>query len=91
MLLLLFRLTYDSIKEQSIEEFESEFVEVPKDMKGHVIGRDGCMLQKIREESGARVYSRSMDENGFTVTGNEEQRACARRLILEKVVRLVFS
>ena len=55
MLLLLFRLTYDSIKEQSIEEFESEFVEVPKDMKGHVIGRDGCMLQKIREESRARV------------------------------------
>ena len=86
MFLLLFRLDYDSIKDQSTEEIYSEFVEVPRDMKGHVIGRGGYMLHKIMQRSGARVFSGSRDEEGFTVCGNEDQIANAKRLILEKVV-----
>jgi len=35
--------------------------------------------------SGARISSKKEDE-GFTVSGNADQRACAKRLILEKVV-----
>ena len=58
-----------------------------KDMKGHVIGRGGSRLHEIMQKSGARVSSRStLFEEGFTVRGDKEQRACARRLILEIVV-----
>ena len=85
-ILLLCRLDYNSIKEQTNEEENSEFVDIPKDMKGHVIGKGGYMLQEIMKESGARIFSESRDEEGFTVIGDEEQRACARRLILKKVV-----
>ena len=82
----LFRPDYDSIKEQSTQEIYSEFVEVPQVMKGHVIGRGGYMLQEIMQMSGAGVFSGSRDEEGFTVCGNEDQIANAKRLILKKVV-----
>ena len=59
---------------------------MPKDMKGHVIGKGGYMLNEIREKSGAYVFSVSKDEEGFTVRGNEEQRTIAKNLILRKVV-----
>ena len=65
---------------------ESEFVVVPRDLKGHVIGRGGCMIQEIRQKSGARVDSQSKEEDGCIVYGDEEQRACARRLIEQKLV-----
>ena len=63
----------------------SEFVEVPTDLKGHVIGKKGKVIEGIREESGARVVTNS-DQEGFTINGTEEQRACARRLINQKLV-----
>ena len=85
-ILLLFRVDYNSIKEQTKEEENSEFVDVPKAMKGHVIGKGSYMLQEIMNKSGARIFSDSWDVEGFTVIGDEEQRACARRLILKKVV-----
>ena len=44
------------------------------------------MLQKIQQISGARVFSMSRDEEGFTVSGDEEQRSLAKMLILQKVV-----
>jgi len=67
-------------------EIESEFVDVPYQIKGHVIGKNGSMIHKIEEMSGARVNSKSKEEEGFTVSGNEEQRAKAKMLILQKVV-----
>ena len=65
---------------------QSEFVPVAKDFKAHVIGRKGYVIEDIRQRSGAQIWSSSTEEEGFTVSGNEEQIACAKRLILEKVV-----
>ena len=64
---------------------EYEFVEVPNDLKGRVIGKGGCVIKDIMKASGA-IISTGKDEEWFTVNGDAEQRACAKRLILEKVV-----
>ena len=65
---------------------QSEFVAVPIEFKGRVIGKGGYIIQDIRQRSGAQVTSSSSEEAGFTVSGNAEQIACAKRLILEIVV-----
>ena len=70
-----------------MEEVGNEFVGVPKNMKGLVIGRGRLMLNEIMQKSGASVFTSSRDEEGFTIVGYERQRACARRLIMEIVVR----
>lgn len=59
---------------------------MPIELKGHVIGRGGCMLQEIMRQSGAIISSESKEEKGFLVNGDKEQRAYAKKLILEKVV-----
>ena len=64
---------------------EYEFVEVPNDLKGRVIGKGGYVIKDIMKASGA-IISTGKDEEWFTVSGDAEQRACAKRLILEKVV-----
>ena len=65
---------------------KSEFVEVARDLKRFVIGRSGCVLKEIMDKSGARVSTRSKEEEGFTISGSQEQRECAKELILKKVV-----
>ena len=55
------------------------------DLKGYVIGKGGCLIKEIMAKSGARISS-ERDENGFTISGDTQQRACAKSLILEKVV-----
>ena len=73
---------------------QSEFVPVPKEFKGHVIGKGGYIIQDIRQKSGAQVRSPTgSEEEGFTVSGNAEQIALAKRLILGKVVskKIMFS
>ena len=65
---------------------EEEFVPVAKDLKGYVIGSGGCVIKSIQQKSGAKVVSKSWDAEGFIVVGNEEQKACAKRLILQTVV-----
>ena len=67
---------------------KEEFVEVPKDLKGYVIGKGGCTIKEILKSSGAIIRTQK-DYEGFTVSGDAEQRACAKRLILKKVVRSV--
>lgn len=67
---------------------ESEFIEVPVDLKRYVIGEHGCVITEIRQNSGALVDPLTKADEGFLVSGDEEQRACAKRLILEKVVSL---
>ena len=80
------RFSYTNTEERNTDEMKSEFLEVPVYVKGYVIGKDGRTINEIRQKSGARVYSLSKEEGGFTITGDEEQRTCAKRLIIEKVV-----
>lgn len=82
----LIRFSYTNTEDRNTDEMESEFLEVPVQLKGYVIGKSGRTINEIRQNSGARVYSLSKEEGGFTITGDEEQRTCAKRLIMEKVV-----
>ena len=79
----LFSLAYADFMEKSQK---SEFVEVSRDLKRYVIGRSGCVIHEIMDKSGARVSTQSKEEEGFTISGNQEQRECAKKLILQKVV-----
>lgn len=80
------RFSYTNTEDRNTDEMESEFLEVPVQLKGYVIGKGGRTINEIRQNSGARVYSLSKEEGGFMITGDEEQRTCAKRLIMEKVV-----
>ena len=82
----LIRFSYTNTEDRNTDEMESEFLEVPVHLKGYVIGKGGRTINEIRQNSGARVDSLSKEEGGFTITGDEEQRTCAKRLIMEKVV-----
>ena len=55
-------------------------------MKGYVIGPGASTRQEFEQTSGARISSCSWNEEGFKIFGNEEQRASAKKLILETVV-----
>ena len=59
---------------------------VSREFKSHVTGRDGAVLNTIRQTSGATITLTEGDEEGFFVFGDSEQREIARKLILEKVV-----
>ena len=59
---------------------------MPANLKGYVIGFGGKVVKEIQKESGASVVSKPRNEDGFIVTGNEEQRAGAKKLISQKVV-----
>lgn len=64
---------------------ENEYLHVPKELKGHVIGRGGLVIKEIKKSSSTNITSRSRDEEGFTITGNREQITLAKRLISEKM------
>ena len=59
---------------------------VSREFKSQVIGRDGAVLNTIRQTSRAKITSTDGDEEGFIIFGDAEQREIARKLILEKVV-----
>ncbi|KAJ7369998.1 hypothetical protein OS493_034944 [Desmophyllum pertusum] len=82
------RSAYGRLKKQNKEAIDSEFVEVPRDLKGHVIGRDGHFVKDIMKKSGTKISS-GRDEEGFTISGHVDQRACAKSLILEKVQEIL--
>lgn len=71
---------------KTVKEMQREYVPVSKDIKGRVIGKDGCVIEDIRRQSGATVRPASRDEEGFAISGNAEQVEHAKRLILRKVV-----
>ncbi len=53
---------------------------------GFVIGRKGSTIKQIEEKSGAKITTANDTSNGFIVYGIEDQQACARELINQKVV-----
>lgn len=57
---------------------------MPKNLMRFVIGMGGIALNTIGQKSGADVET--IKDEGFTVIGNKKQRACAKKLISEKVV-----
>ena len=65
---------------------QSQFVPVSKEFKGHVTGKRGSVIREIHQKSGAQITSTSTEEEGFTTSGNAQQIAHAKRLILQKVV-----
>ena len=83
---ILSRSAYNRLKKQPEEPLECERVEVPRDLKGRVIGKGGCLIKEIMKSSGALIRSARKDDDWFLVSGDAEQRACARKLILEKEV-----
>ncbi|KAJ7347162.1 hypothetical protein OS493_040013, partial [Desmophyllum pertusum] len=54
---------------------------------GFVIGKNGNTIKQIELQSGARITTKS-DNSGFTVCGNEEQRACATGLINQTAAKM---
>ncbi|XP_022800252.1 uncharacterized protein LOC111338099 [Stylophora pistillata] len=70
---------------------DSEYVPVSREFKSRVIGRDGCVLNNIRQRSGAIITSRFKEEEGFTIIGDYQQRETAKRLILEKVEEIEIT
>ena len=70
---------------------ETEFVKVRKDLKGYVIGKDGCSIKEIMKSSGALITSPQRNDEGFFVRGDSGQRKCAKRLILAKAVSAVCN
>ena len=81
---ILDRSTKDSWQRKRRDE-ASEFIAVPGDLMGFVIGKKGSSIKEIELESGAKLSSHD-DQGGFLVSGNKEQRARARELIEQKVV-----
>lgn len=66
------------------------FLPVSKDFIGRVIGKGGSVIKEIHQKSGATITPTNGQEEGFTVIGDEQQIAIAKRLILEKVVSFFF-
>ena len=66
-------------------------MKVRKDLKGYVIGKDGCSIKEIMKSSGALITSSQRNDEGFFVRGDAGQRKCAKRLILAKAVSAVCN
>jgi len=63
----------------------TDYLSLPRNIMGRVIGKAGSTINKIRDESGARIDAedRSDDQCEFRIQGNPEQVAKAKRLIEE--------
>lgn len=63
----------------------TEFVTMPRNIMGRVIGKAGSSINKIREESGARIDAedRTDDQCDFRLQGKPEEVAKAKALIQE--------
>ena len=81
---ILDRSTEDS-RQRNRREEANEFLAVPGDLMGFVIGNKGSSIKEIEMESGAKLNSHS-DQGGFLVSGNKEQRTRAKELVQQKVV-----
>ena len=70
---------------------EREFVPVPINLRGHVIGRNHSVINEIMSRSGATIDPGSGDQAGFTVSGRPEEIEIAKQLISKKLVSSKFG
>ena len=79
--------TYQDLRRNSKDETR-EFVAVPANAMGFVIGKKGNTIKDIKEKTGTRINQtdNKATQSGFHVWGNESQRTQARELINQKVV-----
>ena len=82
-----YRTTYEDLGRDCNEE-TSDFVAVPPNAMGFVIGKKGNTIKDIQEKTSTRIKQtdNKAAQSGFYVWGNESQRAHARELINQKVV-----
>ena len=86
MMALLNRNTSNDLK-RSTQEEGYEFLPVAENRIGFIIGKKGSTIKQIQEISGAKISDQSQrGRKGFTIRGNERQRARAKELINEKLV-----
>ena len=81
------RTTYEDLRRNRKEE-TCEFVAVPANAMGFVIGKKGSTIKDIQEKTGTRITQtdNNATQRGFYVWGDKSQRAQARELINQKVV-----
>ena len=81
------RTTYEDLRRNSKEE-TYEFVDVPANAMGFVIGKKGSTIKDIQEKTGTRINQtdNKATQSGFHVWGDQSQRRQARELINQKVV-----
>ncbi|XP_068700394.1 uncharacterized protein [Montipora foliosa] len=80
------RSTYGRLKNQAKRPVEPEHFAVPCNLKGYLIGKEGCVIKDIMRSSGAQISSpKGRDEDFFLISGSTEQRECAKELMAKKV------
>ncbi|XP_068687467.1 uncharacterized protein [Montipora foliosa] len=80
------RSAYGCLKNQAKTPIEPEPFAVPGDLKGHLIGKGGCVIKEIKSSSGAQINSpKGRDEDFFLISGTTEQRECAKKLITKEL------
>lgn len=65
-----------------------EFVPVPVELKGFVIGKHRAAINEMIELSGATIDPGNTDQAGFTIVGNKEGIEMVKQLISEKLAEL---
>ena len=78
------RTTYEDLRRNRKEE-TCEFVAVPANAMGFVIGKKGSTIKDIQEKTGTRINQTDYNatQRGFHVWGSEGQRTQARELMNE--------
>lgn len=67
---------------------KDDIIQVSDDVMGQVIGKGGCRLDKIKEDTGAHIEKCKGKLSGFYITGTEQQCMLAMRYI-EDIVKKV--
>lgn len=65
-----------------------EFVPVPVELKGFVIGKHRAEIDNMMDLSGAKIDPGNTDQAGFTIVGNKEGIEMAKQLISERLAEL---
>jgi rRNA processing protein Krr1/Pno1 len=70
-------------------DFSGIVVEVPKELRGRVIGKGGRTFREIRAKTGVETIN--MKDEGVYLQGNEEQTQQAKEMILSIIVCTYYT